>query len=164
MAFYHWNNGGESSTTVAYAKSSPAPPVPRRSTCCTVLKTSRASAGNSSPSLPQRGPPSPVAHDCLLWCLRSAGSNGRQRSNPQTIDGNPEPLSRYCNLCPRSAGFAWLRALLAIPLFYSVYLGIAEAARDIALERARSRRDGQDISSLVGEIENESRHSPICPS
>jgi acyl-CoA dehydrogenase len=46
-------------------------------------------------------------------------------------------------------------SLLAIPLIYSVYLGIAEAARDIAVERARSRRDGQDISYLVGEMENE---------
>jgi len=46
-------------------------------------------------------------------------------------------------------------SLLAIPLIYSVYLGIAEAARDIALERGRRRRDGQDISYLVGEMENE---------
>jgi acyl-CoA dehydrogenase len=46
-------------------------------------------------------------------------------------------------------------SLLAIPLIYSVYLGVAEAARDIALERARIRRNGQDISYLVGEMENE---------
>ena len=46
-------------------------------------------------------------------------------------------------------------SLLAIPLIYSVYLGVAEAARDIAVERARSRRDGQDISYLVGEMDNE---------
>ena len=46
-------------------------------------------------------------------------------------------------------------SLLAIPLIYSVCLGVAEAARDIALERARSRRDGQDISYLVGETDNE---------
>lgn len=45
--------------------------------------------------------------------------------------------------------------LLAIPLIYSVYLGVAEAARDIALARARNRRDGQDVSYLVGEMENE---------
>jgi alkylation response protein AidB-like acyl-CoA dehydrogenase len=45
-------------------------------------------------------------------------------------------------------------SLLAIPLIYSVYLGIAEAARDIALERARSRRNGHDISYLVGEMDN----------
>jgi alkylation response protein AidB-like acyl-CoA dehydrogenase len=46
-------------------------------------------------------------------------------------------------------------SLLAIPLIYSVYLGIAEAARDIALERARVRRDGQDVAYLVGEMEND---------
>jgi hypothetical protein len=45
-------------------------------------------------------------------------------------------------------------SLPAIPLIYSVYLGIAEAARDIALERGRSRRDGHDISYLVGEMDN----------
>jgi len=46
-------------------------------------------------------------------------------------------------------------SLLAIPLIYSVYLGIAEAARDIAVKRASSRREGQYISYLVGEMENE---------
>jgi alkylation response protein AidB-like acyl-CoA dehydrogenase len=46
-------------------------------------------------------------------------------------------------------------SLLAIPLIYSVYLGIAEAARDIALDRARRRCDVQDVSYLVGEMENE---------
>jgi acyl-CoA dehydrogenase len=46
-------------------------------------------------------------------------------------------------------------SLLAIPLIYSVYLGVAEAARDIAVDRAGSRRDGQDISYLVGEMDNE---------
>jgi len=46
-------------------------------------------------------------------------------------------------------------SLLAIPLIYSVYLGVAEAAREIAVKRARGRRDGQDVSYLVGEMENE---------
>jgi acyl-CoA dehydrogenase len=46
-------------------------------------------------------------------------------------------------------------SLLAIPLIYSVYLGIAEAARDIAIERARGHRSGHDVASLVGEMENE---------
>jgi alkylation response protein AidB-like acyl-CoA dehydrogenase len=46
-------------------------------------------------------------------------------------------------------------SLLAIPLIYSVYLGIAEGARDIALERASAGRHGLDVSRLVGEMENE---------
>jgi acyl-CoA dehydrogenase len=46
-------------------------------------------------------------------------------------------------------------SLLAIPLIYSVYLGVAEAARDIALERARNRGDARDVAYVVGEMENE---------
>jgi alkylation response protein AidB-like acyl-CoA dehydrogenase len=46
-------------------------------------------------------------------------------------------------------------SLLAIPLIYSVYLGVAEAARDIAIQHAGRRRDGRDLPYLVGEMENE---------
>jgi acyl-CoA dehydrogenase len=34
-------------------------------------------------------------------------------------------------------------SLIAIPLIYSVYLGIVEAARDLAIEHARNRPDGR---------------------
>jgi acyl-CoA dehydrogenase len=45
-------------------------------------------------------------------------------------------------------------SMLAFPLIYSVYLGIAEAARDIAVQRARLR-DGDDaLCRLVGEMED----------
>jgi acyl-CoA dehydrogenase len=46
-------------------------------------------------------------------------------------------------------------SLLAIPLIYSVYLGIAEAARDIAITRRRGRHEGEGLAHLVGEMENE---------
>lgn len=46
-------------------------------------------------------------------------------------------------------------SLLAVPLIYSVYLGIAEAARDIAIQCCRKRRDTRDLPYLVGEMENE---------
>lgn len=45
--------------------------------------------------------------------------------------------------------------MLAFPLVYSVYLGIAEAARDIAIERARSRNADDALCGLVGEMEDE---------
>jgi alkylation response protein AidB-like acyl-CoA dehydrogenase len=45
--------------------------------------------------------------------------------------------------------------MLALPLVYAVYLGIAEAARDIAVERARSRHADDALCCLVGEIEDE---------
>ena len=44
----------------------------------------------------------------------------------------------------------------AMPIVYGVYLGIAEAARDLALQRMRERsRDNADLCYLVGEMENE---------
>ncbi len=46
-------------------------------------------------------------------------------------------------------------ALVAFPLIYSVYVGVAEAARDLALEHARTKRDNPDVQLLVGEMENE---------
>jgi acyl-CoA dehydrogenase len=45
--------------------------------------------------------------------------------------------------------------MVAFPLVYSVYLGIAEAARDLAVERARSKRADEALCSLVGEMEDE---------
>jgi len=48
-----------------------------------------------------------------------------------------------------------LISMLALPLIYSVYVGIAEAARDVALQEARRRRDDPNLPYLVGEMENE---------
>jgi alkylation response protein AidB-like acyl-CoA dehydrogenase len=51
---------------------------------------------------------------------------------------------------------AWhVVAMLALPLIYSVYVGIAEAARDLALRPAARR--GQEVATqeLVGRMENE---------
>jgi acyl-CoA dehydrogenase len=44
--------------------------------------------------------------------------------------------------------------LVALPVVYAAYLGVAEAARDIALQMARKRRDDPGIAYLVGEMEN----------
>jgi acyl-CoA dehydrogenase len=46
-------------------------------------------------------------------------------------------------------------AAIALPLIYSVYVGVAEAARALALEVATKRRDDPTIQRLVGEMENE---------
>ncbi|HEY1298893.1 MAG TPA: acyl-CoA dehydrogenase family protein [Stellaceae bacterium] len=48
-----------------------------------------------------------------------------------------------------------LGVMMALPIIYGVYLGIAEAARDLALRRARERaRNSADLCYLVGEMEN----------
>jgi len=50
--------------------------------------------------------------------------------------------------------FMQLISVLAIPLVYAVYTGIAEAARDIAVEVAKKRKDPW-ITEPVGELETE---------
>jgi alkylation response protein AidB-like acyl-CoA dehydrogenase len=44
-------------------------------------------------------------------------------------------------------------ALVALPIIYSAYLGVAEAARDVALELARKRKNDPNVAYLVGEME-----------
>jgi indole-3-acetate monooxygenase len=43
----------------------------------------------------------------------------------------------------------------AIPLIYSVYLGVAESARDIAVKLAKKRRSDHHILQLVGQMDSE---------
>jgi alkylation response protein AidB-like acyl-CoA dehydrogenase len=45
-------------------------------------------------------------------------------------------------------------ATIALPLVTSVYLGVAEAARDLALQQVQRKRDDPDVWYLVGEMEN----------
>ena len=45
--------------------------------------------------------------------------------------------------------------LVALPIVFAVYVGVAEAARDLALELARRKRDDKLLQSAVGEMENE---------
>ena len=45
-------------------------------------------------------------------------------------------------------------SMIAIPLIYSVYVGIAEAARDLAVKQAAKRRADGHVAYLVGGIEN----------
>jgi alkylation response protein AidB-like acyl-CoA dehydrogenase len=46
-------------------------------------------------------------------------------------------------------------ATTALPLIYSVYVGVAEAARDIAVREAGRRRDDAETQELVGALEVE---------
>jgi len=47
-----------------------------------------------------------------------------------------------------------LLTMTALPLVYSVYLGVAEAARERALALVRRRRSDSHLLQLVGELEN----------
>jgi alkylation response protein AidB-like acyl-CoA dehydrogenase len=46
-------------------------------------------------------------------------------------------------------------AMVALPVFNAVYVGVAEAARDLAVEAARRRRDDRVVQAHAGEMENE---------
>ena len=46
-------------------------------------------------------------------------------------------------------------ATMALPLIYSVYLGVAESARDIAVGMAKKRRQDHHITGLVGQMDTE---------
>jgi alkylation response protein AidB-like acyl-CoA dehydrogenase len=51
--------------------------------------------------------------------------------------------------------FMHTAALVALPVFYSAYLGVAEGARDRALQLAQRRRDDVLVTVSVGEMENQ---------
>jgi hypothetical protein len=44
--------------------------------------------------------------------------------------------------------------VIAGPPIMSVYLGVAEAARDLALQKVAKKRDDPEVWYLVGEMEN----------
>jgi acyl-CoA dehydrogenase len=54
-------------------------------------------------------------------------------------------------------GILHLVAMLALPIVYSVYVGIAENARDLAVKQAMRRRDDVEVQIAVGEMETELR-------
>jgi acyl-CoA dehydrogenase len=52
-------------------------------------------------------------------------------------------------------------AMIAIPLIYSVYTGVAESARNLALKHAK-KRDDAGSQLLAGEMENELRGTQLA--
>lgn len=78
-------------------------------------------------------------------------------SNDVVIDGHVVPEAAVA--LKRNAG-EWhplfqIIAMIAIPLIYSVYVGVAEHARAIALDLAKKRRSDPHIAQLVGRMETE---------
>ena len=53
-------------------------------------------------------------------------------------------------------------AMIAGPLIFSVYVGVAERARDIALDLARKRRPDPHTTELVGRMETELRGAQLA--
>jgi alkylation response protein AidB-like acyl-CoA dehydrogenase len=84
-------------------------------------------------------------------------------SNDVLIDGVFVPDAAIGGRRPKGTwGIFHLVAMLALPLIYSVYVGVAEKARALALERAAARRDDLDVRMSVGEMENSLRGAQIA--
>ena len=85
-------------------------------------------------------------------------------SNDVIIDGHVVPEASVA--LKRKAG-EWhplfqTIATIAIPLIYSVYVGVAESARDLAIAMAKKRRPDRHVTQIVGQMENELRGAQIA--
>jgi alkylation response protein AidB-like acyl-CoA dehydrogenase len=83
--------------------------------------------------------------------MRATGSNDVTLENvfvPEAAVGVRRPAGQWHHVMH-------IVAMIALPLIYSVYVGVAEAARDIALRLAAKKREDTGVQLLAGELENE---------
>src|SRR5204863_5518455 len=87
---------------------------------------------------------------------RTLGMRGTG-SNDVTLDGVFVPDAAVGIRRPSGRwSHAWhIVAANALPLVYSVYVGVAEAARDIAVREATRRRDDPATQEMVGALDTE---------
>jgi acyl-CoA dehydrogenase len=88
------------------------------------------------------------------WCAMGMRGTG---SNDVSIDGF---FVADAAIGMRRPAGSWepgfhLIPMIAMPLVYAVYLGIAEAARDLALAAAKKRQGDPGAAYLVGEMDDE---------
>jgi acyl-CoA dehydrogenase len=100
--------------------------------------------------LPMHGPGVTVLDNWRAMGMRGSGSNDVLLVDVFIRD-SAVTLRR-----PRHKWHPVFNAILTIasPLILSAYLGVAEAARDLALQHAQRKRDSAEVWYLVGEMEN----------
>jgi alkylation response protein AidB-like acyl-CoA dehydrogenase len=101
-------------------------------------------------SVPMRAPGLEILDTWHTMAMRASGSND------VLLDGVFVPDAAISS---RRARGAWtpvwnVIATIALPLVSSVYLGVAEAARALALQKVANKRDDPDVWQLLGELEN----------
>jgi alkylation response protein AidB-like acyl-CoA dehydrogenase len=86
---------------------------------------------------------------------RAMGMRG-SGSNDVLLDDVFVPESAVTLRRPRGRWHPLFNANLTIaaPVIVSAYLGVAEAARDLAVQRAQRKRDDPDVWYLIGEMDN----------
>jgi alkylation response protein AidB-like acyl-CoA dehydrogenase len=88
--------------------------------------------------------------------MRGTGSNDVLLDKvlvPDAACGGTRPVGKW--------GPFHLVVQIAFPLVFGVYVGLAEAARDIALQQAEKRRDSRETRIEFGEMENQLRTAQI---
>lgn len=53
-------------------------------------------------------------------------------------------------------------SMIALPIVYSVYVGVAESARDLAVKQAMKRRDDPEVQIAVGEMDTELKAAQVA--
>jgi len=113
-------------------------------------------ADGEPPMVLHFGIPMNSPHVKVLDTWRTLGMRGTG-SHDVLIEGHVVPDAAVA--VKRKAG-EWhplfhIIATLAFPLVYSVYLGVAEGARDIAVELAKRKKPGRHTIDLAGRMETE---------
>jgi alkylation response protein AidB-like acyl-CoA dehydrogenase len=91
-----------------------------------------------------------VLDNWRTMAMRASGSND------VVLDGVFVPEAAVSSRRPRGVWVPFFNvvSIIAAPAVMSVYLGVAEAARDLALERVARKRHDPDVWYLAGELEN----------
>jgi alkylation response protein AidB-like acyl-CoA dehydrogenase len=101
-------------------------------------------------AVPVKTPGLTVLDTWRAMAMRASGSHDI------VLDGVFVPDASISSRRPQGAWTPMWNVLPAVagPLINSVYLGVAEAARDLALQQVAHKRDDPDLWYLVGELEN----------
>lgn len=101
-------------------------------------------------SVPLRAEGVTVMDNWRTMAMRASGSNDIM------LEGVFVPEGAVTSRRPQGAWVPFLNVVtaVALPVVMSVYLGVAEAARDLALQQVARKRDDPTVWYLVGEMEN----------
>ncbi len=109
------------------------------------------------------GVPMNSPHVRVLDTWRTLGMRGTG-SHDVMIEGHVVPEAAVALKRPANEWHLLFHviSMIAFPLIYAVYLGVAESARDIALNLAAKRRRDRSVVSLVGRMETELRAAQLA--
>jgi alkylation response protein AidB-like acyl-CoA dehydrogenase len=101
-------------------------------------------------SIPMQAPGVTILDTWHTMAMRASGSNDVR------LDGVFVPGAAVSARRPKGAWAPILNVVAAVagPLVISAYLGVAEAAFELALQKASRKRDDPDVWQLIGEMEN----------